>query len=338
VALFFLSGLTSLVGDLAALGGPRFNFLWLFFVPEDTLRETALQGPLAASDSMMRLSNLAVAAGALYAWLLARFGLRGLFDLTRPWRLLLLLLALAAGALSGFRSFVVSAGLLFATMFFLEGLHRTRYLALLLAVVFLGAVVVLPQAEKLPLPAQRALCFLPGKFNYVASQSAATSLEWRLEMWKDVLPEVPKTLFRAKGWGLGARDFYTGVTMGDAGIARSASILAGNYHNGPLSVIMPFGLYGAVAFVWFLAAGLRVLHRNWKFGTPALRHVNTLLLAGFAAQVVFFFVFFGALESDMAGFVGTLGLSVALNGPGASLAPAEEPATGVEFNTEYIKA
>jgi hypothetical protein len=66
--------------------------------------------------------------------------------------------------------------------------------------------------------------------------------------------------------------------------------------------------------------------------------VNTLLLAVFAAQAVFFFTVFGALDSDMAFFAGVLGLSVALNGADASRAQAEESATGVEFNTEYIKA
>jgi len=28
--------------------------------------------------------------------------------------------------------------------------------------------------------------------------------------------------------------------------------LAGDYHNGPLSVIIPFGVFGVIAFVWFL--------------------------------------------------------------------------------------
>lgn len=118
----------------------------------------------------------------------------------------------------------------------------------------------------------------------------------------------------------------------------SSVILVGNYHNGPLSVLMPFGIYGAIAFGWFLIAGLRLLHRNWKFGNPALQKVNALLLAAFAARVFFFLFFFGAMQSDIAIFAGLLGLSVALNGAGASPAPAEQPAAGVELNTEYIKA
>jgi hypothetical protein len=101
--------------------------------------------------------------------------------------------------------------------------------------------------------------------------------------------------------------------------------------------LIPFGLYGAIAFIWFLVAGLRVLHRNWKFGNPALQNVNALLLAAFAARALFFFGIFGSLHSDIMVFTGLLGLSVALNGADAKPAHAEQPAAGVEFNTEYIR-
>jgi hypothetical protein len=118
----------------------------------------------------------------------------------------------------------------------------------------------------------------------------------------------------------------------------ASTILVGNFHNGPLSILIPFGLYGAVAFIWFLVAGLRMLHRNWKFGSPALQSVNAVLLASFAAHAVFFFGFFGSLQGDIAAFTGTLGLSVALNGVGAAVTRAAQPAAGVELNTEYVKA
>jgi len=285
----------------------------------------------------VRVTELVCVGGGLCGYLLARFGIRGSLDLTRPWRLLLLSLALAAGVLSGFRSFVLLTGLTFALIFYLEGLHRTRHALALLGVGLLGCGVVLPQAHKLPLAAQRALSFLPGKFDYSAGVSAADSLDWRLEMWKQAWPAVPKCLFRGRGWTYDARDFYTAVEIGEAGNPHAGTILTGSFHNGPLSVLIPFGLYGALALVWFWAAGLRVLHRNWKFGDPALRTVNTMLLAAFAARVLFFLCFFGALDSDMAAFAGMLGLSVALNGADTSPAPAEQPAAGVEFSTEYIK-
>ena len=228
-------------------------------------------------------------------------------------------------------------GLTFAMVFYLEGLHRTRYVAVLLGLFLLGGVIVLPQAGKLPLMVQRTLSFLPGKFDWMARESALNSNEWRVGMWRQVLPEVPKHLFQGTGWGIDARDFQTTSQMGEGAGSIDSAILVGNFHNGPLSVLLPFGVYGVIAFVWFLVAGLRVLHRNWKFGDPALRNVNALLLAAFAARAVWFFFFFGSLHSDMATFAGFLGLGVALNGTGVAPALAEQPATGVEFQTEYVK-
>jgi len=338
VAMYFLGGLTYVVSVFAGLSAGRYTYLWLLFPPANMAREGITSGPPGAFDSMLRLGQLAMAGGGLYVYLLARFGIRGVLDLTRPWRLLLLCLGLALGLMSGFRSFLVLLAMMFAILFFLEGLHRTRYLPILLGVMLLGSAVVLPQADKLPLVVQRTLSFLPGKFDYLARASSAASTEWRVTMWKQVLPEVPKCLFRGRGWGIGARDFFATVELTDRADMLAGTILVGNFHSGPLSLLIPFGLYGTIAFLWFLWAGLRVLHRNWKFGSPALHRLNTLLLAAFAAQAVFFFFVFGSLETDIAGFVGLLGLSTALNGAGAASVPVEPAAAGVEFETEYIKA
>jgi O-antigen ligase len=205
-------------------------------------------------------------------------------------------------------------------------------------VLLVSGVVVLPHAERLPLMAQRALSFLPGKFDQATRESAAGTVQWRLAMWKEVLPEVPKCLFRGKGWAFDARDFYSTVELAPSPDIHAGTILVGDYHSGPLSLLLPFGIYGAVAFVWFLVAGLRVLHRNWKFGNPALRSVNALLLAAFATRSFAFFFVFGSLYSDMAMFTGLLGFSVALNGWDASQSQAEQPAPGIALNTEYIRA
>ena len=337
VALFFLSGLTYGLSELAGRAGPGFDFMFLLLAPGSESPGGGLGASLRLDPDMAHMGGLMFFGAATYGYLLARFGLRGLLDLKRPWRLLLLFLALVAGTLSGFRSFVLLAGLTFVVMFYLEGLHRTSYVPAFLGIVLLGSVVLLPQAEKLPLLVQRALSFLPGKFDYAARESASSSLEWRFEMWRQVLPEVPKRLFRGEGWGIDARDFHA-VETGEGIDPLAATKLAGDYHNGPLSILIPFGLYGAIAFVWFLVAGLRVLHRNWKFGDPALRTVNALLLAAFAVHAVWFFLCFGSLSSDMQFFAGLLGLGVALNGAGAAPARAELPATGMEINTEYIKA
>jgi hypothetical protein len=312
--------------------------LFLILAPGSASPGGAFGAPLSAAADYARMYGLWLFGAAVYSFVLARVGIRGVLDLTRPWRLLLVALALFGGMLSGFRSFVVLSGLTFAILFYLEGLHRTRYAPALLGAVLLGGVVVLPQAEKLPMMVQRSISFLPGNFHFVARESAVATMDWRVGMWNDLLPEVPKRLFLGRGWSFDAHDFYTAVETGVAGDPLAGTILVGNFHNGPLSVVIPLGLLGVLAFGWFLAAGLRVLHRNWKFGSPALRRVNALLLAAFAARTLFFLFCFGSLHSDMAVFVGLLGLSVALNGARASLAQADQPAAGLDLDTEYIRA
>lgn len=70
-----------------------------------------------------------------------------------------------------------------------------------------------------------------------------------------------------------------------------------------------------MAYVWFMTAGLWVLHNNWKYGNPALQTVNMLLFVLCLSDFVSFL-------SCMAGlwitygcgyWAGYVGLSIALN-------------------------
>jgi hypothetical protein len=111
---------------------------------------------------------------------------------------------------------------------------------------------------------------------------------------------------------------------------QEGTMLAGDYHNGPLSVIIPFGLFGTVAFFWFLWAGFRVTYQNYQFGDPAYRRVNTFLFAFYVVRVVFFLTVFGALVADLVMFAGLVGLSISLNGGVAK--PAVVPQSKVVFD------
>ena len=339
VAVFFLSGLSYAIANLAILAGPQFHFLFSIFSTTYAGEQLAAQD--SVNLSMVRIGGMGVMATAVYSYMLARFGIRGLLDFTQPWRLPVFLLALGAGLLGGFRTYVLLFVFTFIVLFYLEGLYRTRYLPMLLALVLLGGSLILPQADKLPLVAQRALSFLPGRFDAIAVESARTTVGWRVDMWKQVLPEVPKHLFLGKGFGMDPTELYM-ANLSERhfqGDALAGTIVAGDYHNGPLSVLIPFGIYGMIAFLWFLVAATRTLHRNYKLGDPAYHNVNALLLAAFVARAFYFFVGFGSLHSDIPFFAGLLGLGVSLNGAGATRpAPAEQPAASMELSTQYIRA
>ena len=321
-AFFFLSGLTALIGHLAFLAGPGSYFLFAVFSP-DFVQDQATAS-FSLNSEMVRLSGFILVAPAIYCWLLSRYGLRGVLDLSKPWRLLLLVVAIACGLFCGFRSVLVMVIFTCGFLFLFEGLHRTKYLFAFAAFAILTAAFLIPFANKLPLSAQRTLSVLPLHLSPIARQSADASSEWRIQMWKVVIPEIPKYLFKGKGYALDPREVAETQIHLQGNESWNGAFLMGDYHNGPLSLLIPFGIYGALAFLWFLFVSLRAMSRYLRLGDPNLRTINALLLATFSAKVVMFFFVFGSLHSDMAFFTGLLGLSVALNGPEPVSAPAEE--------------
>ncbi len=92
------------------------------------------------------------------------------------------------------------------------------------------------------------------------------------------------------------------------------AVTAGDYHSGGLSLLIPFGALGVVAFLWLLAAGIKVLYCNRRYGDPKLRLINDLLMSYFLTQSLFYFFVFGVFDLQLYVFLGILGLSVSLNG------------------------
>jgi hypothetical protein len=164
----------------------------------------------------------------------------------------------------------------------------------------------------MPYSIQRTLSFLPVKVDPEVRAGAQDSTNWRLRIWSDVLPEVPQHLLLGKGYALSAKDMVKMPQGSDAGIEGTE--WAGDYHSGPLSVIIPFGIFGTLAFLWFLVAGSRVLYKNYKFGHPAYRGINRFLFAQFIAKLFIFCFVFGALSSEFVTFTALVGLSISLNG------------------------
>jgi O-antigen ligase len=248
----------------------------------------------------------------------------GVFDLGRPWRLLLFVSAVGFGLLGGFRSEVVMFGLVFGLTFHLEKLWRTRLaVGLCLVGLLLGGLAV-GFTRQLPWSVQRSLSVLPLDVEPVARMDAAGSSEWRLEMWRRVWQEVPHYLWKGKGYNLNPHDMgLVEEAMRQGHVSGyELALFAGDYHSGPLSVLMPFGIYGAVAFLMLFGTGGWVLWRNWRHGRGELVNVNRFLLALYGAKIIFFMTVFGSASSDLAGFLGIIGLGVSLN-HGVATPPTE---------------
>jgi hypothetical protein len=267
---------------------------------------------------MIRFSALSASAAAVMLFMLARYGLRGIFYAGRPFRMSLFALLFIVSMLGGFRGMLISNVLLMAIMFFLEGLHRTRLLPVAVFAGIVATSLIIPFARQLPFTFQRSLAFLPLDIDPVAKANAESSSEWRLRIWQAMYPKVPGYLLLGKGYALTARDFdVMGNTAfgGAAGADASEEGLAvsNDFHSGPLSTLICFGAWGAISILAIMFFGLRIMYLNFRHGDPDLRTVNALILANQIAHIFMFFVIFGVYNSDVGYFGKMAGFSVALN-------------------------
>lgn len=313
VGMFFLVGLTSIIPNIIYTLGPKFYPLFSIF-PAGFAVDQA-RGDFALGPGIFRIGGLGLLGPSLWCFALARYGIRGALDLAKPLGLFLLVVAAVCCAASGFRSCVIFIVMIFCALFYFEGLHKTRMLPLCLGLTLLGAAILLPNANRLPWVVQRTISFLPVKVDPIAGGSAEASTEWRLEIWKQAIPEIPKYLLIGKGYSMDPTAMYLAdQSARQQGNYTDAILLNGDYHSGPLSVIIPLGIFGTIGFISFLVASGVFLYRNYRLGDTRLRCINTFFFAYFLCKVVFFFFIFGSLYSDLCSFTGLIGLSVSLNG------------------------
>ncbi|HWX18520.1 MAG TPA: hypothetical protein VN578_01315 [Candidatus Binatia bacterium] len=331
VGLFFLTGLTALVANLAFMAGSHFDFLYYIFPPELAQEQVLAENRL--SSGIFRLYGLTVGSNAVCCWLMAQYGLRGVFDWKKPWRGLLLIAAGVACLYSGFRSSLGLFGLTLLAQLCCEGLFRPRVLILGSVSLVVGGLLLAPLSERLPLSIQRTISFLPVEISPMAKFSAESTAEWRFQMWKEVLPDIPRYLLKGKGYSFDPSELAFAEENAGRGYTSQyeGTIMVGDYHSGPLSVIIPFGIWGVIGFIWFLAATLRYLYRNYRDGDLALRQINTFLLAYFIARILQFIFVFGGFYSEFYVFAGLAGLSASLNGP---IRAKEEEETSAETEEE----
>lgn len=324
LALLLLGGVTNLIGDLYPVTPSFLHFIfWIF--PISSISNELVMGTT-------RLGGVAGAATVIVYWLMARYGLRGIFLSGKLWRPVLFVMVSLMIFLGGFRSIIILYMGVFGVMFFMEGLHRTRALLVFMLAGVLIMVTIVPLAPHLPFTFQRSLAFLPLNLSVEAKAQAEDSSEWRVKMWDALLPQVPSHLLLGKGYAITMEDFEamgsdTAFSTVDA--SQQGLALSSDFHNGPLSVVIPFGIWGVFAVLWLMVAGSRVMYCNFRYGDESLRTINTFLWAYYLCLLLRFMFLVGALNSDMFYFVSTIGFSIALNGgvcrPEAQPVQARQP-------------
>jgi hypothetical protein len=305
-----------MASHLVYFAGPAFYILFLLIPVGYAALQASTEGA-----GMARMAGFWAAATSITFYFAALYGIRGI--LQKWWRLALILIFVGLGTLSGFRSMLLMLALIMAILFAVEGLFRSSIFPVVLLCGALAFAALFAFSLQLPNSVQRTFSFLPIKINPSVRADADASVEWRLYMWRALVPQLPNYFWLGKGYAINPTDMYLAHQAGLRGRsdAREAVMITGDYHSGPLSVYVPFGFFGSLAFLCFLTTSIRALYLNSQYGVAELRHINRFLLAFFFGKAIFFFVVFGAIVSDLFQFTGIIGLSVALN-RGVARAPA----------------
>jgi hypothetical protein len=167
-----------------------------------------------------------------------------LFD-PRRGRFYAMFLATLCMLVAGYRSVLLWAMAAVA----IGGWFHRRWRQLALA-GFAGALLLMALAfghgrfYQLPETIQRSLAFLPGQWSEVVVKNAEGSSTSRFELWREVIEwgYIKDWWF---GDGFGA-DLEDAIAMHNQGSFKDWVLLAGGYHNGPLSTIRYAGSCGLV--------------------------------------------------------------------------------------------
>ena len=149
--------------------------------------------------------------------------------------------------------------------FLAAGIRDFKYAVVLflpfLAFVLFALSFINSDVVRLPKQMQRALAFLPGKWDADMAKDAAESTEFRLEIWSlwmhDYFPAHP---WLGRGFGF-RREWAKPNALNPKGLDYRASVEVQNIHNGLFAAVDTFGIVGTIFFVIW---NLRILARTFR--------------------------------------------------------------------------
>src|SRR5205807_6765741 len=138
------------------------------------------EDPSSSISEVSRFVGVSLGAASVVSAMLAGYGITGLLERRKLWRLLLFCALMVVSLLGGFRFLLIQIALTCCILFYLEGLARTRMMpAMVIVALFVGTATI-AFVDRLPLNIQRTFSFLPVNVSATARADAAASSEWRV--------------------------------------------------------------------------------------------------------------------------------------------------------------
>ena len=215
----------------------------------------------------------------------------------RGWRYVLFVsFGLFLGGFSGHRIILVKMMLFIWLFFFLQSRRKVFFT---LSSSIMGATVLLALGQAapfLPLPFQRMLSFVPfAHVDALAAADAASTITWRVLLWKRAIMLIPDYLWIGKGYA-----FPFALAQ-----AQDVKLLPGYhlwwamvqtaYHQGILSLLVGMGLPGLVTGLSFLFSVYRS-HRRFSLAPWSIRgfqNMHYAFLVLFLMEILTFIAIYG---------------------------------------------
>ncbi len=258
-----------------------------------------------------RLDSLQWAGSSTVLALCAKYNPTTLISPLHPFRVFLFGLGISAIFLSGFRSVILFAFVVFLLSSILRGNLKDLWLAG--AGLFLGLVALISvqgSVLQLPLTVQRTLAWLPGDWSEEATTLGDESTRWRVEMWQWAWDDdrILRDRVWGQGFGLSIDDMNliaSSLMAGQGGASllggsdRENFMITGSFHSGPLSTIKYIGVVG-LALYYPLMCYMAIL--AWRVCIRARRTKAFSLALFVGIPIIYepfnFVVIFGGLDQN----------------------------------------
>lgn len=287
-----------LLADFLVLQGVNFGILRLFLQTGDTIL-TLLQEQ-AIGEGLGRLTSAGVAAQSMVIAFLSIVHTRKLFMIRSAGAIAVLVGLTILSLLSGFR--LMTGMLLFVV--FLCALYQKSLtpnrVVLGFFLVTVALVILYAISEFLPVSVQRAVSWLPGiSVSSGAARDAEGTITWRLDLWREAIHFIPEYFWIGKGFSYDANLYLASVTGYASHDSINWALVTGAYHNGYLSLILLFGVFGILIglplLVMVVVRHIRINYSSWN--SERLHQCHQAFLASQTCWVLVYLTVYGDVSA-----------------------------------------
>lgn len=289
VLMFSLAILPAVGESVLILSGGSVTWHMLFMLPQNT----SVDFLAGETGNMLTRFQSLMAFTPVFMLPFLLFPFAGKY---RKWFFVAVIGVIALTGLSGHRMVLVLVGLTVWLYIYFQVRNKAAYVLFSFMLLTVGLLILGQLAFLLPKSHQRMLSVIP--FADIAddvSLNAISTVEWRIEVWREAIKMIPQYLWLGKGFAFEADAFLSQAAQYSEAYATRWAIVQTAFHQGILSLLVGTGIPGLVAGLGFLIGTfIRNLHlRRQAWTDAALRRMHLGIFSFFTAQTIIYIFIYG---------------------------------------------